>query len=164
MKHYIIDTFNVINKSNFIKFKAKKDKTTAVACLIALVKTYCEKYPTYSFTLVCDGKVDEPLISSKNIKIISAINQSADNVIKQIIEKTHPKNNIVIVSSDLEVYSFAKANICEVLQSEKFLQILQTVDKLPKSKVSLYKSEKPISASKKEIAEFKKMFGVEENE
>jgi predicted RNA-binding protein with PIN domain len=164
MKHYIIDTLNVINKSNFIKSKTKKDKTTAIALLIELIKTFNEKYRTYSFTLVCDGKVDEPLNINQNIKLIAAKDESADDVVKKLIKKTNPKSNLIVVSSDLEVYAYAKANLCEVMQSEKFLQLLQKDEKTIKTKIPSSKMEKPISASKKEIAEFKKLFGAEENE
>jgi len=164
MKHYIIDTLNVINKSNFIKSKTKKDKTTAIALLIELIKTFNEKYRTYSFTLVCDGKVDEPLNINQNIKLIAAKDESADDVVKKLIKKTNPKSNLIVVSSDLKVYAYAKANLCEVIQSEKFLQLLQKDEKTIKTKIPSSKMEKPISASKKEIAEFKKLFGAEENE
>lgn len=160
MKHFIIDTFNVINKSNFIKSKAKNDKNTAIAIFIELIKNYQVQYPSYQFTLVCDGEVDEPINLVGKLRLISSKEQNADDFIKKMIQKSANKTNLVVVSSDLEVYSFAKANLCETETAENFLKTITKSTKSEK-KEKFVSYEKPQSASRREIEEFKKLFGVE---
>ncbi len=161
MKHYILDTFNVINKFNLSK-SHKKDVHTAISALIELIKNYQNRYSSYQFTLVCDGRTDEPINLVGKIRIINSGNQSADAIIKQIIDKASVRTNLVVVSSDLEVYSYAKANLCSVLTAENFLKL---IDDSPQKNNKLHKTikEKPFAPSKREIEEYKKLFG-EENE
>lgn len=158
MKHYILDTFNVINKINLSK-SLKKDAQTSVSVLIELIKNYQSKYSSYHFTLVCDGRIDEPINLVGKIKLVNSGNQSADALIKQIIDKTAVRTNIVVVSSDLEVYSYAKAHMCSVLTAENFLKLVETTPQKNIKSKELDK-EKPFAPSKREIEEYKKLFGV----
>ncbi len=160
MKHYVLDTFNVINKFKLSK-SHKKDAQTAVSSLIELIKDYQCKYSSYQFTLVCDGRVQEPINLVGKIKLVNSGNESADTIIKQIIDKAAVRTNLVVVSSDLEVYSYAKANLCSVLTAENFLKLIeQTPQKNIKSRQHI--KEKPYAPSKREIEEYKKLFGVED--
>jgi len=159
MKHYILDTFNVINKINLSKSR-KKDAQTSVSVLIELIKNYQSKYPSYRFTLVCDGRIDEPINLVGKIQLVNSGNQSADTIIKQIIDKEPVRTNLVVVSSDLEVYAYAKAQMYSVLTAENFLKFIEhTPQQKNKSRETI--KEKPYAPSKREIEEYKKLFGVE---
>lgn len=158
MKHYIIDANNLIYKIPRLLKNAKSDFSITVSLLIALIKEYHAKYPSYKFTLVFDNVFVHPS-HPDNIMLVSAIEGNADNEIKKIIRGMNCNSNIIIVSSDNEVFSYGRINACDVMTSDSFAKLLKAYDyseRLPHTKTV---NEKPIKASKREIEEYKKLFG-----
>lgn len=161
MKQYIIDGFNLIHKSSALKSKLSQGKNIAVAALIEIVRQYAADYPSYSFTIFIDGAKDcEVLKPAKVETIFSGKTLTADELIKQYVAKHHQAKLLTVVSSDVEVYNYARIHACEAIISEDFLKIIQK----PKAINTAYKyakstkKEKPNSASRKNIEEFKRLF------
>lgn len=164
MKHYIIDSLNVINKCNFFKSKFLISKTVAISSFCEVLNVYAAKYPTYKFSAVIDGTEMPQSIVSSQIKLIrSGANETADNVIKNMISNTHGKSTLVVVSSDREVYNFARINACEAIESEEFIKLLFPQPAKVQKAGKNFKGEKPSHTSKKDFEEFKRLFSENED-
>ncbi|GAB1370612.1 hypothetical protein MASR1M45_06730 [Candidatus Kapaibacterium sp.] len=164
MKTYLIDTLNVIHKSSELKKLLNQSKETAVSGLCSRLANHFKKYPTYKATLVIDGKLDVINTFSTNITIIESQNNTADNKIKEIIEKSNKKSNIIVVSSDAEVFKFARIYGIVANESLSFLSEIDTNHSIsPKYNQPDKKNpkSKPQRATKKEMSEFMNLFNNE---
>ncbi len=166
MEHYIIDSLNVINKSSFFKSKFSISKSSAIAAFCDKVCVYAGKCPSYKFTIVVDGTEMPNNPPYPNIKLISSgAVRTADDKIKEIINNSHSKKNIVVVSSDREVYNYARANTCKAMESDAFIKLLFPQDApKPNTKQFYEKSEKPSHSSRKDFEEFKRLFSESNDE
>ncbi len=107
---FIIDGYNVVRtvkryiQSRFAKIKDEKQ------LLLELIKKYpliaSKKHETI---IVFDGYDDSKnLIRDFKIKVIFSQDESADEVIKNIIENSKKPEQIYIISDDREIKDFAK--------------------------------------------------------
>lgn len=148
MLHYIIDGNNLIGKLNFLKNLPDKQSAREKIVLM-LERFFTERKATVN--LYFDGFENEPIKSSR-IKIKYSLSRTADELIKKEVENLKNTKSAIVVSSDSEIISFAKACGCKILKSEEFYnQIVQFSDKN-------YNNEKPIDFN---TDEFKKLFGIE---
>lgn len=158
MKIFIIDTLNVIFKSKDLK---NKNKENAVSSFCIILSNYIKKYPSYKIMLIVDGTISNINNYHKNISIIESLNITADNKIKEIVESSPLKNKLEVVSSDTEVYNFARMNGINVILSEDFLKMInfQNINRMQnKSNKSISDTSKPQKSSKKEIEELSQLF------
>lgn len=151
MKSYLIDGNNLMGKINNIKKIQGKDKQLARERLVMLIEKYFNKRNVKVY-LHFDGFPNTPL-SLSNGKIIYSENYKADKKIKEQIEITKNRKNLIVISSDHEIQDFARVCSCDVLSSEGFAKELI-------SKKDINEEEKRIKAIN-DIEEFKKLFGAD---
>jgi predicted RNA-binding protein with PIN domain len=163
MKHFLIDAHNVIYTSQLFKKQLDNSLDHARNSLLQMINSYSQKYPSYKFTVIFDGKIGYNSTYSSNISVVSSGNKEADELIRKKISKTNSTKNLAVVSSDHEVVSYAKINACEIITSASFINLINNSTK-KKSKATKKNNhpEKPYSSSKNEIEEFKRIFGADE--
>ncbi len=152
MKSFLIDGNNLMGKINSIKRIQNKDKESAREKLVFLIENYFynKKAKVY---LHLDGFENTPLKLS-NGEIIYSEKSSADKNIKEQIEGTKNRKNLIVVSSDHEIQNFARVCSCEVLSSEDFAKELTSSKKI--------NEEENRINSINDIEEFKRLFDVDE--
>uniref|UniRef100_A0A7V2ZKS5 RNA-binding protein n=1 Tax=Ignavibacterium album TaxID=591197 RepID=A0A7V2ZKS5_9BACT len=148
MIHYIIDGNNLIGK--IVSLKNLPDKQIAREKLALMLERFFAG-KKLKVSLHFDGYENEPIRIS-GIKIKYSLNRSADEMIKEEIEKIKNQKSVFVVSSDLEILSYAKVCGCNVLKSEEFYHQMLIQDNKNKE------DEKP---SDFDTDEFKKLFGIE---
>ena len=151
MNSFLIDGNNLMGKINSIKKIQNKDKESAREKLVFLVEKYFYNKKGKIF-LHFDGFENTPLKLSKG-EIIYSDKSSADKNIKEQIERTKSRKNLVVISSDHEIQNFAKVCSCEVLSSEEFAKELATSKKI--------NEEENRIKSINNVEEFKRLFNVE---
>ena len=152
MKDYLIDGNNLMGKISVIKKIQIKDKQLARERLVMLIEKFFNKRKGKVF-LHFDGFQNNPLNLSKG-KIIYSEKSNADKKIKEQIEITKNRKNLIVISSDHEIQNFARVCSCDVLSSEEFAKELT-------SKRVINEEEKRIK-SINNVEEFKKLFGADE--
>lgn len=148
MLHYIIDGNNLIGKIDFLK--NLEDKQSAREKLALILERFFT-HKKVKVSLHFDGFENAP-IKVSGIKIKYSFNNSADEIIKKEIENLRNTKSAVVISSDLEVISFAKVCGCKVLKSEEFFNQLNQFETKKQN------SEKPINF---DTDEYKRLFGIE---
>jgi hypothetical protein len=150
-----------MHKNRQLHSLLKTSLAYAQAALIKLVNDYAAGYKKHRITLVFDGDADVDIPPASNVYIKASGSDLADNVIKEIVRIDPNPKLITVVSSDMEVYNYARLHSCEAMLCEEFLEQLK---KSSKSKDIRHtaESEKPAGVSKKEMRRMKELFGIEE--
>ncbi|HSL90717.1 MAG TPA: NYN domain-containing protein [Ignavibacteriaceae bacterium] len=148
MRHFIIDGNNLIGKMPSVK---SKDKNAEREKLAFILERYFSNRKV-KVSLHFDGHKKLP-IKVTGIKILYSENQTADDLIKNEIERTTNRKNIIFVSSDNNLKEFARVCSCEVKSSEDFGKDITSSQNNDE--------EANIIDSIKNIDEFKKLFGVD---
>jgi len=148
MKSYIIDGNNLMGKISSIKKIQNNDKQLARERLVILIEQYFN-YHKGKVYLHFDGFQNTPINLSKG-KIIYSEKSKADKTIKEQIEITLNRRNLIVISSDHEIQNFARVCSCDVLSSEDFAK------ELTSKKID--EEENRIKAIN-DVEEFKKLFG-----
>jgi predicted RNA-binding protein with PIN domain len=167
MQEYIIDAHNVIHTNSQFRNQISQGIDAARMALLNAIESYAQDYPSYTFTVVFDGRNAGIGSAYRMIKVQYSNNKSADELIKKRIRKLSGNRNVIIVSSDTEIHNFARINAMQVESATQFAQKIlsgkrknSTVGKSAKYKAEKYLNEKPNSVSKREIEEMKKLFGL----
>jgi len=119
--------------------------------------------------IIIDGAAGNLNKYNQNISLIESQNNTADNKIKEIIEKSQNKSSFIVVSNDTEVYNYAKMNVVTVMTSTDFIKIISEyspnvpINSKGNSSGKRNKKEKPNSPTKKEMLEFKELFSHKDN-
>ncbi len=150
MKHFIIDGNNLIGKMKDLQSLQRNNKQASREKLAVILERYFVKKKA-KITLHFDGFANEPINVSK-LKIIYSENRTADDIIKNQIENSNNRKNLIVVTSDNNLREFARVCSCEVIKSEEFVKLLST------SQNENEENEKILSMNDPE--EFKKLFGV----
>ncbi len=145
LKRYLIDANNLIGK--IPELKKVKNNSSRDKLILLLQRYFSSK--KVRVTIFFDGYPAE--IIKSNFEIVFSYNQTADELIKKTIEISVRNKNLNVISSDIEVYSFAKECGCTPIKSEEFYKNIIS----SKSECS---DDKP---SQIEINEFKKLFNVD---
>lgn len=118
MKHYIIDGNNLLGKIPSIKKLQKINKQASREKLAFSIARYFSSKKN-TVTLHFDGHLNETIkVSGIKIKYSGSI--TADDKIKNEIERSKNSRNIIVVTSDNKVAEFARVCSCEVIKSEDF--------------------------------------------
>lgn len=150
MKHYIIDGNNLIGKDKFLNQIQKKNKQQSRGKLVFLISRYLNQKKV-TVSLHFDGFENERITVS-GIKIKYSEKSSADEKIKQEIERSKNPKNIILVTSDSNLAEFGRVCSCQVIKSEEFIRLLN---------LSNSKNEEQLRIdSLKDSDEFKKLFGI----
>ncbi|MCM8808815.1 MAG: NYN domain-containing protein [Candidatus Omnitrophica bacterium] len=126
---YLIDGLNVI-KSSFIKKYGKKTIEFNKEFLIDILEKYKRKHPSIEITVVFDGGPSSfDIYREKRIKIVFSQDITADEKIREILEKKKSRSSISVVSDDREVQEFTKILGSKSLKVSEFLDIVYPLDK-----------------------------------
>jgi predicted RNA-binding protein with PIN domain len=151
MKSYLIDGNNLMGKISSIKNIQSKDKQLARERLVMLIEKYFNQRKEKVY-LHFDGFQNSPLNLSKG-KIIYSENSKADKKIKEQIEISKNRKNLIVISSDHEIQDFARVCSCDVLLSEEFARELTSEKKINEEENRI----KEIN----NVEEFKRLFGAD---
>lgn len=139
MEHYLFDGNNLIGHLAVLKRVFLKDKQKAREDALIIVEKFLNGKKCKA-TLFFDG-FETIKLRHTWIKILYSGNATADSLIKKQIEHSHSRTNLVVVSSDLEIRSLAKANSCKVITSNEFEKLVLSNPSKP-SKIQQNTSEK----------------------
>lgn len=106
---YVIDGYNLTNSPAFSLHKKNKTSVQAVIDLIRIKRLVS---PKNKAILVFDGypPTNEKLAENDgNIEIVYSRDDSADNKIKKMVEKSGSPKNIVVISDDREIRFFIRS-------------------------------------------------------
>lgn len=157
MKKIIVDGYNLIHAIPAIRNKLGYDLETARNDLINLLVRFRIKKKTY-ITVVFDGKSGslEEREEKKNIEVcFSHAPEKADQVIKRMIDKVEGEKGIMVVSSDREIFDYAKVCGLQRIKSEKFAAMLLST---PEKKSKKKKKNSDSKMSKDELQEWMRLF------
>jgi predicted RNA-binding protein with PIN domain len=149
MIHYLIDGNNLFGKAKDLTSFSKKKTVDEREQLVHLLDRFFYGRNCKVF-LYFDG-YQKIAIRSHKMKIIYSNSQQADSVIKQDISHSKNPKNLYVISSDLEIFDFARVCACHVKTSEELYKEIN-------DKLSIELEEKPES-SVGEIDYFKRLFG-----
>ncbi len=150
IRKYIIDGNNLIGKIYSIHKLQKFDPQASREKLAFLLERYFFDKKV-KVSLHFDGYAKESIKLNK-IRIIYSESKSADDKIKEEIDNCKNPKLLMIVSSDLSIIDYARANACNVTKCEDFKNILFSDPKIDEEKEKL----KGIDED-----EIKRIFGVE---
>ncbi|MBL7131590.1 MAG: NYN domain-containing protein [Candidatus Omnitrophica bacterium] len=119
--HYIVDGYNVIKKTAFLNHKKLKDARDA---LLSFIDKY-RPHGSYNnqITVVFDGRDD--IFGFKHnydFCIIFTRNESADDRIKSLIDKTSNPKNIIVVSDDKDIKFYCRSQGAKILGVDDFIK------------------------------------------
>ena len=151
MLTYIIDGNNLIGKISSLMNLQKKDKQASREKLVYILDRYfVQKKANVSLHL--DGHPGGRINSSK-MKIVYSENLTADEKIKKQISQSKTPRSIIVITSDSNLAQFAKVCSNTVVSSDEFAAEI-------KKSTSNADEDAKIN-SMNNIAEFKKLFGVD---
>ncbi|MBU0633942.1 MAG: NYN domain-containing protein [Candidatus Omnitrophica bacterium] len=106
--HYIIDGYNAVYKIDSLKDNSLRNKRDA---LIGLIERHEPQGSLRNeVTVVFDGKPEVSGCEHKGqINVLFSKNESADEKIKKIVEKSSNPKRIVIVSDDRQVIYYCRS-------------------------------------------------------
>lgn len=121
---YIIDGYNIINHPLFIQHANRKIKDSKTALLEFIrVNRPCAS-PRNRIAVVFDGYPDlsSRISDTTGTNVIFSKSETADERIKNIVEKAGNPKNVVVVSDDKEIAFFAKSCGAKALNIEEFIK------------------------------------------
>lgn len=126
---FVIDGYNLVHKSSVLKKIIDEDLSIAREKLILQLDNFFSSKRA-SVYVVFDGNSNLTYLNSystPNIRVLfSKKSQKADILIKKIIDESKNKSLITVISSDHEVYQYAKVSRCKAIKSEEFLNRMKT--------------------------------------
>ena len=140
--HYVIDGYNLVGKIKSLSLGDPNKEKILVSFL-----EHRNPHIKDRFTLVFDGKCAYSPWGSKTKTgkyhiIFTAHDESADDYILGIIDKTKNKKGTTVISSDRKIQYHAKLKRILCLKSEAFLKTYRN---------EIVEDEKPFKASEKEL-------------
>lgn len=119
--HYIVDGYNVIKKTTFLNHSKLQDARDALLSFVY------KNRPQGSFnnkiTIVFDGR-DDVLGFKHNydFSIIFTKNETADDRIKSMIDKTPNPKNVIVVSDDKDIKFYCRSRGAIIFSVNDFLR------------------------------------------
>jgi len=161
MKKIIIDGYNLIHSIPRLKNQLSVDLESARDDLIDMLSRYKMKKKV-DITVVFDGRAGS--IENKDTKkgIIvhfSHAPEKADQVIKRLIDKYEQEKGVMVVSSDREIFDYAKMCGLKRVRSGNFaVKLLSLQTKSSASKRNKEKTDHTMS--NEELQEWMDLFGA----
>ena len=150
MEHYIIDGNNLIGKVESLYKLQKKNKQLSREKTAFLIDNYFIQ-KNRKGTLHFDGFENVPIKVNK-LRIIYSGKATADEKIKEEIEKSTNRSSLIIISSDHNIIEFAKVCRCRSILSEIFGKSLMQRDLIGEEQKKIDEINN--------TDEFRKLFGV----
>ena len=150
MKHYIIDGNNLIGKIKALNQIHRKNKKQSAEKLAFMIWRYFSNRKA-NVSLHFDG-VQADVVRVTGIKIFYSGHVTADEKIKNEIEKSKNPKNIILVTSDRNVADFGRVCSCQLIKSKEFSKQLLSTGFSDEEKTKIDELDNP--------EEFKKLFGI----
>jgi len=115
---YIIDAFNVIHKIETVLNSPKPHSDF----LHHIMSKHLTGSSMNKVVVVFDGYEPKDQLLESPYEVAFSNARTADDVIKQRVERAKNKRQIVVVSDDRSVRDFARGEGAEVLHTEEFLK------------------------------------------
>jgi predicted RNA-binding protein with PIN domain len=117
--HFVIDGYNITNHPQFVRIiKGAKDQRSALLVFLKSKKIFLKNKVTVIFDGFCDFRFTT---ENPNISLLYSQDESADDLIRRIVEQAKDPRNIIVVSDDKEVRISSRLNRAKVLKVEEFL-------------------------------------------
>jgi predicted RNA-binding protein with PIN domain len=151
MLWYIIDGWNVVHKVSKLKNSAQPRKD-----LVLFIKKHqlCGSHNN-KVTVVFDGHFDSTEHGSDAVvKVLYSMDETADEVIKRLIDRHQNKKQIVVVSNDREIITYSKDKNAQTLKVDEFTKksLVKKIDTDESDQRDLpYSVEKEINQELKKI-------------
>lgn len=156
---YIIDGLNVI-KTSFIKKYETISIEKGKEFLIDILERYKGKHPSIDFTIVFDGFASQIKFSTqRRIKIIYSCDITADEKIREMLENKRNKNQIFVVSDDVQIREFTKILGANPLKVMEFLELVYPIERKDKREKILKEKEIDYSIKVKIEKELENFYG-----
>lgn len=152
--HYIIDGYNVVHAIPSLKKTLAHNAESARELLIHSAGRF-SLTKKIRCTIVFDGSAPNNFrkqSTSAPIHVVYSAPLTADAKIKQMIEHSKNRNQLVIITSDREILDFAKVCSCQTHTAKHFSNLLQGSDDSASEK-----TDPPLTQS--QIDEWLKIFG-----
>ena len=128
---YLIDGYNVI-KGTFLKKTESHSVEYARTYFGNLLAKYRNKHPEVRFTVVYDGHPQGPLAEKyRDIRVIFSGDITADEVIRQLLEKLRDTSHTIVVSNDREVQTGTRILGAKPVGAEEFVDLVCPPPKKP---------------------------------
>ena len=140
--HYLLDGYNIIKQTPGLNRGTLEEQRQALLHWINIDRPQGSVHN--SVTVVFDGK--EEFFSSYTegvAKVFFSKGQSADDLIKKMIEQSTAKKSWVVVSNDKDIKFYVRALGAHVLSVKEFTMVDSN-----KSKQSVAKNQPPATAGK----------------
>ncbi len=165
MKHYILDAYNIMHKRAEWMDLFAISPDLAREAFIQTVSALTQKYPSFHISIVFDGPSMRVRYQPKTMSIhFCATRQIADEIVKDIIARDEHQRMCVVVSSDNEILKYARVHSCTLLTAQEFLYELDNMKLQSSVKTGAShfdeSGEKPSHTSKREMDEWKRIFGT----
>lgn len=116
--HYVLDGYNILKQVSYLVDKKIKEGRLGLIKMLQ-ASTQLKKQ---AITIVFDGYDDSGgQIIREGFKVIFSANLSADDKIKNLVERSHDKRQIVVVTDDKEILFFVKALGANILKVADFI-------------------------------------------
>lgn len=121
---YLIDGNNVIGKDRQLNKIHKNDPTASREGLVFRVDRWAAS-KKIKVVIFFDGH-PKFAINSTSAEIRYSGNKTADELIKSAIDQQRNTLNVFVISSDTEVFNYARVSRCNPVLSEEFCKSLDT--------------------------------------
>jgi predicted RNA-binding protein with PIN domain len=112
----------VLHASGVLRQILQEDGLRAYTALIMLCERFIQNRNN-SFSIVFDGFPPGSFsYRNRSGKIYFSHKNTADSVIKNLIEKNNNPKLLIIVSNDIDIRNYARTYACDILTAEQFLQ------------------------------------------
>ncbi|MBF0523004.1 MAG: NYN domain-containing protein [Candidatus Omnitrophica bacterium] len=131
--HFLLDGYNIIHKMPFAESDSLEDQRNRLMRLLEVQRP--QGSVKNRVTVVFDGQAGffSPGTSFSSEMIFSSQN-SADDKIKEIVEDSSNKKNIVVVTDDRDIRVYVRSLGARVMTVAEFLPKTQTVRQASKAK------------------------------
>lgn len=151
-KSILIDGYNLLHQMPEIRSEMDQNPDGARSRFLHRLSAYAQTVHA-SLTVVFDG-AQSPHAKFPRIKISFSKNETADAVIKRMVDKPHRVQKPLVISSDLEIVNFARQCGAKTLSSQEFVKEITAFK--PKKMKYEKKYEAPMSS--KEVKEWMDLF------
>jgi predicted RNA-binding protein with PIN domain len=119
-QHYLLDGYNIIKQTSSLNQGTLESQRLALVRWIEITSPQGSAHN--SVMVVFDGKEEFfGSSSSGNVKVVFSQGQSADDLIKKIVEQYPSKKSIVVVSNDKDITLYVRALGASVLSVKEFI-------------------------------------------
>lgn len=122
--HFVIDGYNLIKQTSVLNKINLEDSREALIRFLKISRPQGNNPVTVVFDGIEGGFYCRDI---SGIEVIFSSHQSADDKIKRMVERSPNPKNMVVVTNDREIRSFAQAHMAQIKKVEEFLAKLDTM-------------------------------------